>query len=384
MTNAATPTPRPQRILFTIPNFVTAGSGQAMVNIIDRLDRTRFEPTVAIRYRGGRLEAHLEATGVPIVVTDFTVAQAPLVTLPYRAWKASRRFSGQYDIWHSFNWQGEFSEPLMARFSGARSWVFTKKNMGWGTKAWMIRSLLATRIAVQNESMTELFFSSPWLRKKVRYVPTGIDVEHWWATPPDLDLRGRLGVAPDALLIASVGNIQPGKNQATLVRALAAVPEAHLVLVGPIMDEVYAAVLTDLAAELSVADRVHPIGASSAVASLLKASDLFAFSSLAEGSPVAMLEAMAVGLPGVYSDIPGLSERIVDGVDGFLVGPNDVDAMADRLRQLLASADLRRSMGEAAHQAMQQRGRVETEVARYTSLYLELRARSSNGGRLRP
>ena len=373
MTTAATPLPRPQRILFTIPNFVTAGSGQAMVNIIDRLDRTQFEPTVAIRYRGGTLEAHLEATGVPILVTDFTVDQAPLITLPFRAWKASRPFSGQYDIWHSFNWQGEFSEPLMAKFSGARAWVFTKKNMGWGSKAWMIRSLLANRIAVQNEAMTELFFSSRWLRKKVRYIPTGIDVEHWWAASPDLGLRGRLGVAANAVLIASVGNIQPGKNQATLVRALAAVPSAHLVLVGPIMDEDYANVLTDLAVELSVADRVHLIGPTAAVASMLKASDLFAFSSLAEGSPVAMLEAMAAGLPGVYSDIPGLSERIIDGVDGFLVGPNDVETMADRLDQLAASPDLRRSMGEAAHHAMEQHGQVDTEAARYTSLYLELR-----------
>ncbi len=57
----------PVKILFTIPNFITAGSGRAMLNIIERLDRTRFEPSIAVLKRGGSLEAEIERQGIPLL-----------------------------------------------------------------------------------------------------------------------------------------------------------------------------------------------------------------------------------------------------------------------------------------------------------------------------
>lgn len=366
--------PRKVRILYTIPNFVTAGSGQAMVNIIDRLDRNRFEPTVAVSALGGALVDHLETSGVRVIEAPFSVDLQPLVTLPLRIWSARRPFRNQFDLWHSFNWRGEFTEPLIAYASGARAWVFTKKNMGWGTRSWKLRSLLARRIAVQNDVMPGLFFHSRWLRHKVRYIPTGIDVEPWQQAAPDTGLRSRLGIAPADTVIVCVGNVMPGKNQAALVEALPAVPHTRLILAGRVLDETYASSLVGRAAELGVGARLHLIGQTSDVPGLLRASDVFALLSYSEGSPVALLEAMAVGLPAVCSAIPGINERVADGVDGFLVGADDHDALADRLVALVESADLRRRIGEAAQRTAELRGRVETEAARYETLYLELRA----------
>ena len=82
-------------------------------------------------------------------------------------------------------------------------------------------------------------------------------------------------------------------------------------------------------------------------------------------------EAMAIGLPGVYSAIPGIRERVNDGVDGFVVSPDDPSAITTRFRQLADSAELRRTMGVAARATAELRGRVETEAARYETLYLE-------------
>lgn len=360
------------RILYTIPNFVTAGSGQAMVNIIDRLDRNRFDPTVAVSTLGGELVDHLESRGVHVIEAPFSVELQPLVGLPLRIWRARRPFRNQFDLWHSFNWRGEFTEPLIAYASGARAWVFTKKNMGWGTRSWKLRSLLARRIAVQNDVMPELFFDSRWLRRKVRYIPTGIDVEPWQQAAPDTSLRSRLGITPADIVIVCVGNVMPGKNQAALVEALPAVPHTHLIIAGRILDEAYASSQLERAAELGVGARLHLIGPTSDVPGLLKASDIFALLSYSEGSPVALLEAMAVGLPTVCSAIPGINERVVDGVDGFLVGADDHDSLAERLVALVESADLRRRIGGAAQRTTELRGRVETEVARYETLYLEL------------
>ena len=69
---------RKVRILYTIPNFVSAGSGQAMVNIIDRLDRNRFEPTVVVGKLGGDLVDHLESSGVRVIEAPFSVDLQPL------------------------------------------------------------------------------------------------------------------------------------------------------------------------------------------------------------------------------------------------------------------------------------------------------------------
>jgi glycosyltransferase involved in cell wall biosynthesis len=360
------------RILYTIPNFTTAGSGQAMVNIIDRLDRRRFEPTVVVRTAGGRLYDQLIDSGVEVIQAEFTVALSPLPTLPLRVWRARRPFRDRFDIWHSFNWAGEITEPLIAYSSGARSWMYTKKNMGFATKSWRVRSLLARRIAVQNDEMTRLFFDKPWFRHKVRYIPTGIDIEPWQEAAPDLSIRNALGIGPEDLMVTCAGNIQPGKNQMALVVALAHLAGAHVVLAGRVVDPAYAASIEARASELGVSDRVHLIGHVDDVPGLMKASDAFALLSHSEGSPIAMVEAMAIGLPVVCSSIPGIRERITDGVDGYLVDPGDHNALAQRLTELAGSAELRRRIGRSARQSTELRGRVETEAARYETVYLEL------------
>ena len=363
---------RPVRILYTIPNFVTAGSGQELVNLVDRLDRRRFTPTVVVRRLGGASVEHLRESGVEVLEEDFAVPARPYFSLPYRAWRAGGPFRNRFDLWHSFGYSDDYTEPIIAYLSGARAWLYIKKNMGWGGRAWKVRSLLARRIAVQNDQMGNRFFSSRWLRRKVRYVPTGIDVETWAAASPDEELRTRLSLTDGTVLVACVGHVQERKNQGLIIEALAHVPDAHLVLVGRVHDERYASGIRERVSSLGISDRVHWLGPVTDVAGLLKASDIFVLVAHAEGSPVAMLEAMACGLPGVYASIPGIKERVTDGHDGFLIAPTDVEMLTERLSQLAGSPDLRDSMGAAAHRTMMLRGRIEIVVARYETLYLEL------------
>ena len=132
------------------------------------------------------------------------------------------------------------------------------------------------------------------------------------------------------------------------------------------------------AERLGADHRVHLIGPTDDVPGLLHASDVFALASRSEGSPVAMIEAMAVGLPVVCSSIPGIRERITDGTDGYLVDPDDAAGWATRLGELARCESLRESMGAAARSTATLRCRIETEVARYESLYFEL---APGGGR---
>lgn len=119
------------KILFTIPNFITAGSGQLLLDIAERLDRTRFEPHICVLKRGGRLEELIEALGIPFIERPFTVAPRPLSSLRGNVWRAARPFrSEHYNIWHSFHYSADYTEPLIARASGAKAWVYSNLSSG--------------------------------------------------------------------------------------------------------------------------------------------------------------------------------------------------------------------------------------------------------------
>src|SRR5262245_7438135 len=142
-----TPTP----ILFTIPNFDTAGSGTALWNVVSRLDRRRFAPSICVLRPGGKLASVIEKSDVPLLCAKFTVPLRPLATFPFRVRAAARPFRGRgFALWHSYHYTDDYTEPLVARMAGTRSWVYTKKNMNWHKRSWYVRSLLATRIAAQN------------------------------------------------------------------------------------------------------------------------------------------------------------------------------------------------------------------------------------------
>jgi glycosyltransferase involved in cell wall biosynthesis len=369
---------RPVPILFTIPNFVTAGSGRALVNVASRLDRSRFAPAIGILRRGGELEREIEAARIPLLDLPFTVAAKPYVTLPGRAACAARGFrSHGFVLWHSYHYTDDYTEPLIARLSGSRYWVFTKKNMGWGSRAWSLRSLLATRIAAQNSDMSRQFFNTRWLREKVRPLPRGVDtVKFRPVVERRLRLRESLGLADGTVVVGCAAHLVPVKGHPTLIDAVARVPGVRLLLAGNLHDPEYHAALVARCAGLGVGDRVHFLGDVKDVPAFLAELDVFVLPTWAkwrmEGSPVALLEAMASGLPCVATDIPGSRDLVDSGRSGLLIPPEDPDALAEALLELAGSPERRRVLGEAARDRAVGHFSIEKEVAAHESLYAEL------------
>ncbi len=113
---------RPRQILYTLPNFITAGSGQLLVHIVSNLDRDRYRPSVCVARLGDvPLEHHLRGLGVPLFEAASTVAGKPWSTLFWRAFQRSREFRDKgFDLWHSFHYLDDYSEPLIARLSGSQ------------------------------------------------------------------------------------------------------------------------------------------------------------------------------------------------------------------------------------------------------------------------
>ncbi len=152
---------------------------------------------------------------------------------------------------------------------------------------------------------------------------------------------------------------QEPKDHETLFRALTTLPEVEVDLVGdgPDMEEAMA-----LANRLQLGPRVHFLGQRLDVPEILARSHIFVLCSRWEGFPRSTLEAMRAGLPVVVSNVGGAPEAISEGVTGFLVNPQDREHLAERLRDLVRSPDLRRKMGQAG------RDRYEAEFSFGTML----------------
>jgi glycosyltransferase involved in cell wall biosynthesis len=379
----------PIRILFTIPNFITAGSGRAMLNIIERLDRKRFEPAVCVSRKGGRLDSEVEKLEIPFIEASFTVPARPYLSLPFRVWKAARVFRPYgFELWHSFHYADDYTEPLIARLSGAKAWVYTKKNMNWCRRSWRLRTLLATRVAAQNTDMLREFFGSRRGSRKARLVQRGVDTHQFSPILDAQGLRGRLDSAGDALVAVCVAQLLPVKGHPTLLHAIARVPGLELLIAGDPLDEDYASSLKKLTAELGIQNRVRFLGGVGNVPELLPATDFFVLPTWGrwrmEGCPVALLEAMSCGKACIATDIPGARDIIEDGKSGLLVPPEDATALAEAIALLSSSPELRRSLGVAARKRIEEKFSIEREVADHEALYTGIFPRvSSNPGQLR-
>jgi len=366
------------RILYTIPNFITAGSGRVMANILERLEKTHFEALVCVQTAGGRIYDELIEKGYQVMVEPFTIPAQPYHSLVPRAVQAGKRFKElDIDLWHSFHYADDYTEPIIARFAGAKAWVYTKKAMGWGSRAWKLRSLFASHIVADNSEMPTLFFNSPPLRHKVSVIHHGVVLDEYYPLPAvNNALKERLELGEIAGVIGCVAHLVPVKGHPTLIQALSRLPDVHLVLAGRENDQEYVSGLREQVARLGLENQVHFLGLVENVPELMRDLDVVVLPTWnrwrKEGCPVALLEAMACGKACVATNIPGARDIIEDGISGLLVEPENADALAKAINHLIEDKDLREKMGEAARKRVETSFSIEREVAAHEQLYLEL------------
>jgi glycosyltransferase involved in cell wall biosynthesis len=170
-----------------------------------------------------------------------------------------------------------------------------------------------------------------------------------------------------------VASLLPKKDHVHLMdafaRVVSQVPDARLLLVG---EGPLKANLQHHARRLGLADAVQFAGYQVDVAGLLKGADLFVLSSLEEGMPNALLEAMSAGLPSVVTNVGGMAETIEDGRGGYLVPPERPELLAERWCALLRDPDLRMRMGAEARRRYETGFTLQRMAGAYQTLYDEL------------
>jgi len=199
-------------------------------------------------------------------------------------------------------------------------------------------------------------------------IPNGVDLEVFTDLQPAHDFRQRYGLS-DAPTVLYMGRLQARKGVDVLVRAFqrAKVEHAHLLIVGP--DEGMLSQVRALAAGDSRIVCTGYLGSDERLEALA-ASDVFALPARGEGLSMALLEALASGMPAVIS--PGCNMPEVEIAGAGFVADATVDAVAVKLRELLVDADLRARMGMAARQLVVERYTWEVVGKQLESVYLQL------------
>jgi sugar transferase (PEP-CTERM/EpsH1 system associated) len=213
-------------------------------------------------------------------------------------------------------------------------------------------------------------------RKKIELIDNGVDTERFhpgsaeeaWSAPLELLDHST------PFVIGTVGRLQDVKDQATLIEAFARLREMlpehrrrlRLVLVG---DGPLRSQLAQKIADADLQDCAWLAGPRGDIAPPMRSFSLFALSSVAEGTPVTMLEAMASGLPVVSTAVGGIPDLVQDGVSGALVPPGDPQRLAEALAAYVTDGERTRLHGAAGRARIEQKYSVSAMLAHYLDLY---------------
>lgn len=183
--------------------------------------------------------------------------------------------------------------------------------------------------------------------KRVEYVPgVGVDTNKFDEVIIDKNKkRKELGLSKDNIVLLSVGELNKNKNHEVIIRALAKLnnPNIHYIIAGRGNLESY---LDELSKELNIEKQVHLLGFRTNISELYSISDIFCFPSYREGLSVALMEAMASGLPVICSKIRGNIDLIIDKKGGYLCNSNMVQEYEKSISELINNIDKRKKISE--------------------------------------
>jgi L-malate glycosyltransferase len=375
------PAVRPLRVGFVVHVMQVAGAEVLVAETIRRL-KGRIEPTVFCLDAIGRLGEQLRAEGVEVVCLGRRPGRDWRV-----AWRLSRAIaSRRIEVLHAHQYTPFFYSALARLLLGGRvRLVLTEHGRHYPDVVRplrrMVNRVFLDRLA--NAVNACCHFSADGLArvdgfaaKRIEVIENGIDLGRYRRAIDRNELRRRLGLDAGRRYVATVARFHPVKDHATLLRAFALAatsrPDVDLLLAGdgPLRPD-----LERLAAELEIAKRVRFLGVRSDVPELLRASDLFALTSVSEAASLTLLEAMASGLAVVVTNVGGNPEIVRDGVEGLLAPRGDAAAIADALGQLLDDPGRSAAMGAAGRARVEERYLLQRTVDSYFDLYRRLASR---------
>lgn len=358
--------PKKIKILFTISNFNTAGSGKVLYDLVNGVDKERFDVEIACGSREGAFFNEVEKLGVPIHIFETKTPYRPYWSLLYRIIKISKFYKKQgYHVIHSWQWSSDWTEVLAARLVRVK-WLYTKKAMGFNSKHWKIKSYLANFIITINEDMYNYF---PY-KKAQALIPLGIDTQYYSPEKRQHD--------PNCFNIITVANLVPVKGIEILIQAVFNLKDTQLKLIvlGD-YDSSYGERMLILCEQLGLRNQVEFVEKQLDVRPFLKSSDLFVIPTLdegrREGMPMALVEAMCMAVPVIGSNVSGINYVLKD-FNELLFKAGDVEDLSLKIKTMKSvGRDERIILGQKLRQYCQDNFMMDTFIRTHEALYEKLK-----------
>ena len=342
------------KILYTIPNFDTAGSGIPLFKIASFLDKKQFTVEIACLHERGELFKDIVKNGFKVHIIDLYQKPRPIADMLYQCYKLSLVFKKiNPDIIHSYHYAADYTEPIAARLAGIK-WLYTKKNMSWhgpSYRGWRLRSLLANGIITQNTTMMEEFFKD-W--KKVKLIPIGVDFNEYKRNVVTYNFLSKWKIKTDSRIIMTIANLVEVKGVEILIKAFERIhlqyPKWKLMIVGDNDNDYGKELINNVKKNKKLDPKVIFTGKQKNIPELLNLAEIYVqptlFKGRMEGAPIAVLEAMANGKIIIGSAIPGIIDQLKEYPE-HLFKAGDIINLSKKLIQYLSNdKSLNKELGE--------------------------------------
>ena len=349
-----------KKVLHVIDSLHLGGAQEVVLNLATCGNRRRFSHEVATMHGRGVYWERMQALGIPLH------SLSPHKFFPwYAASLPALLLRGRFDILHCHLVASNIiAKPLggLCRVPVILNHDHTNDDYRANDRARLALDTLSNRlashiIAVSDSCRRFLVEREQVPAEKITLVQNAIDLRRYSpACGTRSEARKALGLPENCPVVAGVGRLNPQKNFSLFIRVAAEVlkrhPQAVFILAGDGPEE---GLLRELARKCGVAERLHFCGYVSDARKVYLAADVVLMPSLFEGLPMSLLEAMAMRVPVVASELDGIAEVVDNGRDGFLVPSGNTEAFCERVCQLISNPPLAAELGTAASEKIARR-----------------------------
>jgi glycosyltransferase involved in cell wall biosynthesis len=358
------PRTAPLPVAFVMTTFAPGGTERQMIELVRRLDRSRWDVHVACFHtRGAWFGRVAEAARVTVFpVRSFRRPDTIGHMWAFARWCRHHAIA----VVHTAELPANIFGLPPAALAGVPVRIGNRREVNPGRSTAEIALQRAAyacahKVVANSRAAADRLLYERVAARDVVLIPNGLEIQDFHPRAPRPPLRR----------IVVVANLRPEKGHDVLIDAAVDVlrrfPDARFELVGggPGL-----AALRSRAADRGVAHAVDFVGSCDDVPARLAAADIFVLPSRSDAFPNALVEAMATALPVVASGVGGIPELIEDGRTGLLVPPGDASALADRVCRLMTDGALGARLGAAARADAEGRYSFDRMVAAFELLYL--------------
>ena len=372
-------------ILFVIPQLERGGSETLVYELASRLDRKVFDVSLAYFdfYGNDEFRKTFVNQGVKLhhISLDGRSAYSTMLKMArivqnnnIHVINAHHFFSMVYSFYAC-----KITHRRGLAYTEHSGWEINGFSLKWKLIAGALMRQVDCAIGISDEVTKKLRAEFHLGSKKAFTIRNGVDLNDGTRTRDFRSIRNELGLVDNLKVITMVANFRKIKNHLLLLRGFKELLEefnkVKLLLIGQgqINDpENSENEVRQFLVANDLLDKVILTGHRNDVKDILSITDIFCLTSLKEGLPIAMLEAMSSGLPVIGTDVPGIRDVIVHGENGFLVRVGDHMALKAAMVKLLTNEKLKCSYGQASRRIVEDSYSIRQCVGRYEDLFLRL------------